>query len=123
MPSRRDVLALYAGSLAAVAGCGGRTETETTPQTDREPTTDPPTSAQTPTATPAPSTGVTVDGAARTWERVLEPTLRAGPVHVGGTVVAVARDSGEEPLSADPAVGSGAAYLATSGGAMVRVDA
>ena len=89
MPSRRDVLALYAGSLAAVAGCGGRTETETTPQTDREPTTDPPTSAQTPTATPAPSTGVTVDGAARTWERVLEPSLRAGPDHVGGTVVAV----------------------------------
>jgi hypothetical protein len=78
-------------------------------------------STQTPT--PEPSTGVTADGAATTWERVLEPTLRAGPVHVGGTVVAVARDSGEEPLSAAPAVGSGAAYLATSGGAMVRVDA
>jgi len=91
MPSRRDVLALCAGSLAAVAGCGGRTGTDTPPPTDREPTVETTTSTATatPTTTPEPSTGVTVDGATAAWERVLEPTLRAGPVHVGGTVVAV----------------------------------
>ncbi len=89
MPSRRDVLALCTGSFAAVTGCGSRAGTETESPTDREPTTGSTTSRQTLTPTPGPATGVTVDDAAATWERVLEPTLRAGPVHVGGTVVAV----------------------------------
>lgn len=94
MPSRRDALALCTGLLAATAGCGGTSPEQST---DRDQTTEPPTDTRTstqtrtnsPTAAPAPTAGVTVDGAEPTWERALEPTLRAGPVHVGGTVVAV----------------------------------